>query len=47
MIYKEDEELRNYRKHTKLDKGILSERIQCVRVENVFSSWKSVKSGVP
>ena len=25
----------------------LSERIQCVRVENEFSSWKPVKSGIP
>ena len=25
----------------------LSEGIQCVRVENVFSSWKPVKSGIP
>ena len=30
-----------------MGKGILSERIQCARVENEFSSWKPVKSGIP
>ena len=28
-------------------RAFLSERIQCVRVENEFSSWKPVKSGIP
>ena len=28
-------------------RAILSERIQCVRVENEFSSWEPVKSGIP
>ena len=29
-------------------RAFLSERIQCVRVENEFSSWKPIKkSGVP
>ena len=28
-------------------RAFLSERIQCVRVENASSSWKPVKSGIP
>ena len=28
-------------------RAFLSERIQCIRVENEFSSWKPVQSGIP